>query len=117
MITYNKRKLLKLALRQRYAARQLEIAGDFAAAVATLNHYATTAGVAGVLAPRVQFQHSEWFTNYERVRRTLEQLKLYIFNKGTAGSSGNYWGLTQEGEELLKSHFEYQLLESIGGEQ
>ena len=109
MITYNKRKLLKLALRQRYAARQLEIASDFVAAVATLNHYATTEGVAGVLAPRS--------TNYERVRRTLEQLNLYIVNKGTAGSSGNYWGLTQEGEELLKSHFEYQLLESIGGEQ
>ena len=112
-----KNNLLQVALRGRYTARQAEITKDYVVAVRCCGHYATTDAITHILVERVQFGPHIWHQEYERVRRTLDHLMPYIFNKGTAGSSGNYWGLTAEGEQLLKSCFEYQLVKAIGSEK
>ena len=107
--------VIAAALAPRHEARKLETARDYVLAVfvAGGEHcIANTDTVVVVLTNQLGATPTLW-QEYDRVKHTLGTLYEYIRNAGVAGSNGNYWTLTEAGQLLLESTFEYQLLAGL----
>jgi hypothetical protein len=82
-------------------------------AVSVLEGKATTDRVTRLVTGNKKRPYTEAVPeHYSRVKRQLQILQVegYVTSVGPAGWAGNYWASTPQGDEMLVTSFNYQLL-------